>query len=54
MPGCSTVRYGFHLTKKVVYPTAYDKRFTFMYLVPSGDEKILTKCAYKQQNTEWN
>ena len=35
----------FSFDKKVVYPTAYDRRFTFMYLVPSGDEKILTKYA---------
>ena len=31
MPGCSTVKHGFHLTKNVVFPTAYDGHFTYMH-----------------------
>ena len=45
MPGCSIVKHGFHLTKNVVFPIAYDGHFTYMHLVPSRDEKSLAKYA---------
>ena len=45
MPGYSIIKHGFHLTKNVVYLTAYDGHFTYMHLVPSGDEKVLAKYA---------